>query len=235
MKSVSAMFSVDATRPPTFTVAPLPNSIPFVFTRNTLPLAESLPRIAEGSDPITRFKATEALPGCLNCTASPAAMPKPCQLMMALLLPCVMVVCVPLVLMAAEPAATTPPTGPACAGPASDSMMEQASTAWAKGGREPAGCWNFIVFACSEVLDALDPEAAGAVGSGGRRIVAQLVRIERPHQEVVGRRPVHADAGAAQRAVVVAGKPGIVVGAHAADVDESDQLHVSRHARRQGR
>ena len=35
----------------------------------------------DGSAPITRLSATELLPGCTNCTDSPALMPKLCQLM----------------------------------------------------------------------------------------------------------------------------------------------------------
>src|SRR3954470_13735249 len=101
MKSASLMDRVEATRPPTLTDAPLPNRMPFGLTRNTRPLADRLPKMADGSAPSTRFSATELLLGCLNCTDSPAAMPKLCQLMVVLELPWVIVVALPLVLMVA--------------------------------------------------------------------------------------------------------------------------------------
>ncbi|MNY29499.1 hypothetical protein D3C86_1635450 [compost metagenome] len=52
------MPSVEATRPPTLTEAPLPNRMPLGLTRKTLPLADRLPRIADGSVPTTRLSAT---------------------------------------------------------------------------------------------------------------------------------------------------------------------------------
>ena len=57
------MSSVEATRPPTLTLAPLPNKMPLGLTRNTLPLALSEPRKLVGSEPSTRFKATALLLG----------------------------------------------------------------------------------------------------------------------------------------------------------------------------
>ena len=66
MKLASVMFSVDATRPLTLTDAPLPNRMPLGLTRNTLPLAERLPKIADGSGPSTRLSATELLLGWTN-------------------------------------------------------------------------------------------------------------------------------------------------------------------------
>src|SRR3954470_9022147 len=127
MKSASLIDSVEATRPPTFTDAPLPNRMPLGLTRNTRPLAERLPKIADGSAPSTRLSATELLVGCLNCTDSPAAMPKPCQLMVVFALPCVMVVVLPLVVMVAVPAATTPPDGAACS-PVANAASRQAAS-----------------------------------------------------------------------------------------------------------
>ncbi len=113
MKLASVMFSVDATSDPTLTDAPLPNRMPFGLTRNTLPLADRLPKIPEGLGPSTRLSATELLLGWMNWTASPAAMPKLCQLIAVFWVVCVMVVLTPLVAMPAPPAATTPPAGPA--------------------------------------------------------------------------------------------------------------------------
>ncbi len=70
MKSLSLMLRVDATSPPTLTDAPLPNRMPFGFTRNTLPLADRPPRMLDGSAPSTRLSATELLLGCTNFTVS---------------------------------------------------------------------------------------------------------------------------------------------------------------------
>ena len=111
MKSPSVMFRVEATSPPTLTDAPWPNRMPFGLTRNTLPLADRLPRMLEGSEPSTRLSATELLLGCTNWTASPAAMLKLCQLIAAFWVDWLMVVLPAPVLMLAPPAATTPPAG----------------------------------------------------------------------------------------------------------------------------
>ena len=80
MKSPSLSPRVEPTRPPTLTDAPLPNRMPFGLIRNTLPFALRLPRMLDGSLPMTRFSATELLFGCTNCTLSPAAILKLCQL-----------------------------------------------------------------------------------------------------------------------------------------------------------
>jgi hypothetical protein len=86
-----------------------------------------------------------------------------------------------------------------------------------------------------EILDALHPEAAGLVRCRGGDFVAELAGVIRAHQEVVGLRPVDADAGAAQGAAVVAGQPLVVVEPDRAGVDEHGQLHVARDGSRQGR
>src|SRR5450830_1517311 len=127
MKSPSAMFRVEATRPPTFTDEPLPNRMPFGFTRNTLPLAVKLPRMLDGSAPSTRFRVTELLLGCTKRTASPEATLKLCQLMTAFCVDWLMVVLPAAVLMLAPPAATTPPAGPAKALPPKARATEMAS------------------------------------------------------------------------------------------------------------
>ncbi len=82
------------------------------MTRKTLPLAVRLPRITDGSEPITRFNATEVLPGCRNCTDSPEPMLKLSQLMIRLAVACVIVVVVPELVMLPTPETTTPPSGP---------------------------------------------------------------------------------------------------------------------------
>ena len=61
-----------------------PTSIPLVLMRNILPFAVRLPYMAEGSTPITRFRAIEDEPGWKNLTASGCAMLKLCQLIMVL-------------------------------------------------------------------------------------------------------------------------------------------------------
>ena len=113
MKSPSVMFNVDATSPPTFTCAPLPNRMPFGFSRNTLPLADRLPRMLEGSEPSTRLSATELLLGCTNWTDSVCPMLKPCQLIATFWLDWVIVVLPAPPAMLALPADTAPPVGPA--------------------------------------------------------------------------------------------------------------------------
>ncbi len=113
MKLASLMASVEATRPPTLTEAPLPNRMPLGLTRNTLPLDDRLPRMLDGLAPTTRFSATELLPGCTNCTDSPAWMPKLCQLMATLGVVWVMTMAPGVPPMLALPAETTPPAGSA--------------------------------------------------------------------------------------------------------------------------
>ncbi len=113
MKSLSLMLRVEATSPPTLTDAPLPNRMPLGFSRNTLPLAERLPMILEGSEPNTRLSATELLLGCKKLTVSPRPIPKVCQLIATFCVDWVMVVLAAWLLMAAPPAVTTPPPGSA--------------------------------------------------------------------------------------------------------------------------
>src|ERR1700690_611178 len=113
MKSLSLMLSVDASNPPTFTCAPWPNRMPFGLIRNTLPLADRLPRMLEGSEPTTRLSATELLLGCTNWTASPCPMLKLCQLIATFWLDWLIVVVPTPLVMLALPADTAPPVGPA--------------------------------------------------------------------------------------------------------------------------
>ena len=60
---------------------------------------------------MTRLSATELLPGCMNCTDSPARMPKLCQLMATLDVLWVIVMLPGVPPMLALPADTTPPVG----------------------------------------------------------------------------------------------------------------------------
>ena len=78
------MSSVDASKPPTVTLAVGPNSTPLGLMMNTWPLALSTPSSALGSVPVTRFSATEERNGWLKVTDSFGAIPNFCQLMMTL-------------------------------------------------------------------------------------------------------------------------------------------------------
>jgi hypothetical protein len=71
-----------------------------------LPLPLRLPRITDGSEPITRFNATELLPGWTKTTDSPAPMPKLSQLMIRLPVDWVIVVTAPVLEMLPTPATT---------------------------------------------------------------------------------------------------------------------------------
>ena len=57
MKSALLMLSVDATKPPTLTCEPAPNSTPFGFKIKTWPLAVRLPRKLLGLLPVMRLSA----------------------------------------------------------------------------------------------------------------------------------------------------------------------------------
>ena len=107
------MSSVEATSAPTLTEAPLPNKTPFGLTRKTLPLADRRPRMLDGSEPSTRFSATESLPGWMKRTASFVPILKLCQLITTFCVLWLMTVVPAPVLMAAVPDLTTPPTGAA--------------------------------------------------------------------------------------------------------------------------
>ncbi len=114
-KSLSPRLSVEATKPPTFTLACGPNKMPLGLSKNTWPLDDRRPKMLEASAPSTRLSSTAWLLGCTNCTPSPAPMLKLCQLMTALGVVWVMVLCWALLLILAAPAATTPPWGKAAA------------------------------------------------------------------------------------------------------------------------
>src|SRR5205809_1064600 len=84
MKSEFDISSDEATRPPTSTLAPLPNTTPLGFKRKTFPFACSAPWITDVSLPVTRFSAAEDADGWLNRTISPAVFEKLRQSMMTL-------------------------------------------------------------------------------------------------------------------------------------------------------
>ena len=69
---------------PTFTLEPVPNTMPLALISTTLPLASRLPRICDGLLPPMRFTATELVAGCTNFVVWPAAILKAFQLMMTM-------------------------------------------------------------------------------------------------------------------------------------------------------
>src|SRR5579871_1936730 len=95
MKLLSLIDNVEANKPPTSTTALGPNKIPFGLIKKMRPLARKVPRITEGSAPVTRFKVVEEVEGCKNWTSSPALMLKVPQLMIALSESWVMLVVLP--------------------------------------------------------------------------------------------------------------------------------------------
>ena len=86
---------------------------PLGLTRKTLPLAVRLPRIADGSWPITRLRATDVLLGWTKATDSPAPIPKDCQLIATLALDWSIVRPAAVFEKLAAPAVTAPPIGSA--------------------------------------------------------------------------------------------------------------------------
>ena len=116
MKSLSLMLRLEATRPPTLTLAPGANSTPEGLTRKTRPLAFSEPKMLEGLFPKTRLKRLDWLLGWEILTVSPLPMPKEFQLMIAWFDPWFIFICVAEgEAMTACPAATCPPVGKASA------------------------------------------------------------------------------------------------------------------------
>src|SRR5688572_1554745 len=115
MKSESERARVEATSPPTFTLEPFPNNIPFGLIRKILPLAVRSPRISDGSAPSTRLSATELELGWTKTTLLSLPIENVCQLIAACWLDWVMVTVWPLLEMVALPAVTVPPVGALCA------------------------------------------------------------------------------------------------------------------------
>ena len=77
----------------------------------------------EACVPVTRLSAIDEADGCTKRTDEPLPIEKLPQLITALSLDCLMVVCVPDCVIVAEPAETTPPVGPA---PCTDIAHRQA-------------------------------------------------------------------------------------------------------------
>src|SRR6186713_870282 len=118
MKSWLLMESVEATKPPTLTWLPAPNSTPFGFRINTWPFAVRLPRNSLGLLPVMRFSAIADALGWLKTSASLAAVDRLVQSIATRWLLWLMVVVLPTVAIPAAPA---------------DTLALAASAAWA--------CW----------------------------------------------------------------------------------------------
>src|ERR1700712_2276045 len=82
-QSWSFRFRVEVTRLATSTRAPCPNSTPFGFSSQTLPLLDRLPRMFDGSLPVTRLSTLLVLLGWTKLTAFCAPIEKLPQLRMA--------------------------------------------------------------------------------------------------------------------------------------------------------
>ena len=104
------MFVVDTVSPPTETCDPWLKITPFGFTRKTLPLEVSEPKIDEGFAVTTLFNTVDEADGWLKRVVSPAPMLNPCQLMIVLF-EFTTVSVLPLVENDALPAATAGPVG----------------------------------------------------------------------------------------------------------------------------
>ena len=109
-KSASDMFRPEATRRLTLIFAPLPNMIPAGLMRNICPLLNSVPLMSDGLACIMRFNVAALLDGCAKSTILPALMLNLLYSIMVLGPPVVIVVVLPLVLNAAEPCVTFPPS-----------------------------------------------------------------------------------------------------------------------------
>ena len=81
-KSASDRRKVEATRPATSTCDPAPNTMPLGLIRNTRPLDCRLPRMTDGSTPVTRLSTWLVAFCCTKRVSSPRLMLNCCQLMM---------------------------------------------------------------------------------------------------------------------------------------------------------
>ena len=111
MKSASLICSELATKPRTSTCASLPKITPLGLSKNTCPLALTLPMIWVASPAATRFKMVELALGWSNRTVAAEPTSKLSQLMTAAELLCLTVRLAPAAEMVAVPAATCPPVG----------------------------------------------------------------------------------------------------------------------------
>ena len=118
--SASLMRSVEAVKPAVSTTAPAPTVMPAGLTSTSRPLEPSVPKIALGSEPMTRLIDVLVTVGCANQVLLPAGMEKLCQLMAEWLVPapfCVVTVSRdPFCVRVALPTTAWAPIGCACAG-----------------------------------------------------------------------------------------------------------------------
>ena len=118
------MSAVVASRPATLIWAPGPNSTPLGLTIHTWPLADKLPRMAEDETPPTRLSVMDSASGCLKLMDSLSPSEKLRQSMMALPEVWRIMVSNAEVEIAAWPAITWAPDGPAQTGlPAEETMQ----------------------------------------------------------------------------------------------------------------
>ena len=95
-KSLSLTARLLATKPATLIIAPLPTMMPAGLISHTRPLALSVPNSDEGLLPATRFKTDALAPVWANVTLAALPILKEPQLMMAVGVVCVTVICAPL-------------------------------------------------------------------------------------------------------------------------------------------
>ncbi|MCY1167690.1 hypothetical protein D9M73_76600 [compost metagenome] len=103
MKSALLMLSVEATRPPTLTCEPAPNSTPLGFRIKTWPLAVRLPSSSLGLLPVMRLRAIAEALGWLKTSASFVRVDKLVQSIATRWLPWLIVVVLPTVARLAVP------------------------------------------------------------------------------------------------------------------------------------
>ena len=113
--AVSPVSSVEATRPPTLTCAPWPNTTPFGLMRKTWPLASMRPRIRLPLVSAMRLTAMDVVEGWTKSTVSCLPTLKLAQPSDRLALDCLMVVTAPDCVIVPLPAVTCPPLGVALA------------------------------------------------------------------------------------------------------------------------
>src|ERR1700722_14016113 len=116
--------------PPTLTCEPRPKITPLGLSKKTCPLDDSLPSISEGSEPSTRFNATDWALGCTKLTCASAPMLKVFQLVTRLALCWVTVMLALDCLMLPAPAAILPPVGKALSAGCRPAVVGGGAAAW---------------------------------------------------------------------------------------------------------
>src|SRR5271170_5661964 len=154
------MLVVVASRVAVSTRLPTPNRIPFGLISTMWPLAESSPRITDGSTPVTRLSMIAALDGCWKTVRSPTPIEKLCQLMIALFEVCLIVTWLgELWTIVALPPTTVPFCGLAEARPTIRADADTpASRPFTSGRRRDRSSGRTSV-----------PRSSDGTGSGGRR------------------------------------------------------------------